>query len=113
MPIVVHFQSRLDPSDTTILPENGFQRMASPLILKALATGEDNAFPLILHLNTRLPSHVELHGPNGVFQGSTTMPVCSPLFGQIRNSPMGKHSSALDAFLDFAEFNNDFLRGGN
>ena len=111
MPIIVHFQSGSDPKDTTILPENGEERMASPLILKAMATGLDEACPIILRLNTRLPDRVALKGARGIHPESTKLPVRSNQFGQITNSPMAGHSSALEGFLAFAK-SEGFQGGG-
>ena len=48
MPIIFHFQSRDDPKDTTLKPAN-YERMASPLIVKAVATS-DGYCPLALVL---------------------------------------------------------------
>jgi hypothetical protein len=56
LPIVFHFQhqSRGDPNDTTLQVDGvkDATRMASPIILKALATSATTALPLALCLNS-------------------------------------------------------------
>lgn len=114
MPIITKFQGERqgDPPITTILPTGGNERMASPLILKAVCTGQEEAFPLILQLNTPLPSHVALKNGRDTVPDSDRIPVQSDQFIHMNSSPMRGYSSALEAFRGYAA-DCGYRQGGN
>ena len=52
LPIIFHFKSHGDPQDNTLVIDNDHDRMASPIITKALVVSPTEAYPLILALNS-------------------------------------------------------------
>lgn len=112
LPIIFHFKDsdernpQKEPADCLLLPSEENGRMASPLILKALACGSNAALPMILRLKTpRLEKVVVIqHGKDnkGCF-GSEA--IRRPDLATYKDSPMARRSptgSALEAFLQFA-----------
>ena len=105
LPIVekFHYQQTGDhPNNCTIYPLDS-ERMASPLIIKALAV-YGGALPIVLRLFTQVPAEVRVE-----FE---TLPEWYPTGAHVRradlsvypNSPMAKRTpsgSALGAFLNF------------
>jgi CRISPR-associated protein Cmr1 len=105
LPIVFHFKDKGDPEDTTLYPEKA-DRMASPLILKAVALGNGKYVPVIVGLRTKGVQKVELR------DGQEVLPLPNPTFIQdpklanYLNSPMKGRSSrgsAIEGFLNYAE----------
>jgi hypothetical protein len=77
--------------------------MASPLIFKPLATSATKALPCVFKLNTMpLDEVVLMRGTNEV-SGSRQYPIRSSSFAAMNPSPMRGFSSAIDAFLKYAE----------
>ena len=121
LPIVFHFKDRGDPpgnrnaDDFTLYPRlEDADRMASPLILKPLKFKNGFAVPLIVVLQTALPSSVELRQGN---ERTVKMPpgvrIRHPDLANYQHSPLRntKSGSALEAFVEFAQ-QNDYRRLG-
>jgi CRISPR-associated protein Cmr1 len=106
LPIIFHFIGQGVPADTTLQPVvDGLtqDRMASPLIFKPLATSATKALPCVFKLNTMpLDEVVLMRGTNEV-SGSRQYPIRSSSFAAMNPSPMRGFSSAIDAFLKYAE----------
>lgn len=112
LPIVFHFQNPSsdnpkDPEDTTLYPDQNRERMASPLILKALALANGKFVPIIIRLKTPPLTGVDLRDSK---KRSLTLPNPTLIRGtqltQYQNSPMNDRSpngSAIEAFLKFSE----------
>lgn len=112
LPIIFHFKDAGDPPDAELLPPGGKTRMASPLIIKALAMGRDYAVPMVACLTVK-----ELAGARVVVRGTrarllpgvggeTGYPVTvrNPSFAEYPGSPLARRSnkgSALEAFLEY------------
>lgn len=109
LPIVFHFKDAKDgdPQDSELYPSGGFQRMASPLILKSLALQKSQAIPMIMCLRTQPVMGVELKKvPRSPALGASD--IRRPDLAAYPNSPMAglsSHGSALEAFLNFARQN--------
>ncbi|MCL4514099.1 MAG: type III-B CRISPR module RAMP protein Cmr1 [Firmicutes bacterium] len=114
LPIVFHFKnepprgskgvSGRDPADGRLLPTGDTERMASPLILKALAVGPNQAIPMILQLKTQLPDGVIVEF-DGRAQRFGSDKIRRPDLSSYPHSPMSGRSpngSALEAFIEFA-----------
>ncbi len=105
LPIIFHFKDG-DPADTTLYPlvggEKKCDRMASPLIIKALGLASGNAVPIVLRLRTPQLKKVRLED-----ERRTPLRHSADLRGErlacYRKSPMAgtRSGSALDAFIDF------------
>ncbi|MER3416980.1 MAG: type III-B CRISPR module RAMP protein Cmr1 [Gemmataceae bacterium] len=112
LPIVFHFKfkDRGDPEDTVLYPGKGpdgesRERMASPLILKAVKLANNKFVPVIVQLRVPPLDSVDLR------QGNQSLPLPNPIFirgkklAEYPNSPMSRLSqngSALEAFIHFA-----------
>ncbi len=114
LPIIFHFKDRRsgDPADTELYPyvnETKRDRMASPLIIKALGLQNGNALPIVLRLHTPPLENVVLEGEEVVPGGRETIYGADNLRGEklagYHNSPMkGTASgSALEAFINFIQ----------
>jgi CRISPR-associated protein Cmr1 len=104
LPIIFHFKpGDGDPVDTTLVPNIiDAERFASPLILKAIACSETEAFPSIILLNGERVQSCRLMLKNNSVSNSERVPIQSPSFKTIDPSPMNGHESAIDAFLAYA-----------
>lgn len=106
LPIIFHFMGKGVPPDTTLQPVvDGItqDRMASPLILKSLALSIGTSVPSVLKMNTTpLDEVVLMNGINEV-NHSRSHPIRSRDFSSMFPSPMNGFSSAIDAFLKYAE----------
>jgi CRISPR-associated protein Cmr1 len=117
LPIIFHFKDQRegDPEDVTLYPttlkgsEVPPQRMASPLVLKALAVGnaaEPRAVPVILRLNVAPLAGVRVEGKQvrrGA--GGDTAQIRGQALATYDNAPMkglSQQGSALEAFLNYA-----------
>lgn len=123
LPIIFHFKdepkkgthvsqrSQHDPIQSQLLPKGGSGRMASPLIVKALAINKSTAVPLIMRLRTR-PLEGALLKPDSP-GNSKTSEVIEISDRMIRPEKPGHldwplarwwtgSGSALDAFIRFA-----------
>ena len=110
LPIIFQFKDKWtgDPVDTTLVPNiNDAERFASPLILKAIACSEAEAFPAIIVLNGKRVKSCRLMLNNNSVSNSERVPIKSDSFKTIDPSPMNGHESAIDAFLAYAQ--NAFL----
>lgn len=110
LPIIFHFKDLGEPADTTLYPlvaDEKYDRMASPLIIKALGLANGKAVPICLRLRTPVVETVQLDGnKNG-------NKVCLHKTDNLRggylatypNSPMAgtPSGSALDAFMNFIQ----------
>lgn len=105
LPIVFHFQSRMDPSDHTLeAAGDGATRMASPIILKPLAISEDKAVPMAVVLNA---PHVwdvpgaRFHGQQGLIPPDQ---LNNPQKAE-QTQPLKQFSAqnARDAFVEFVK----------
>lgn len=114
LPIVFHFQGQGEPPDTVLYPSSvpdgeARERMASPLILKALALANGNAVPLILRLVTPPLTGVDLRqGSSSLNLPASTVTRASRL-AMYRDSPLASSpaGSTVEAFLQHAR-NNGF-----
>ena len=109
LPIVFHFKRGPDsPNDAELYPDGNSQRLASPVILKALAVGDGTkAVPMLLRLLTP-----PLQGARLKASGVPVPPVIGtqeirrPDLATYNNSPLKGRStegSALEGFVKFAE----------
>jgi CRISPR-associated protein Cmr1 len=117
LPIIFHFKDgpskgsrdipNRDPAKRQLLPVGGTERMASPLILKALAMKPDQALPMILKLKTQLPDGVIVKsidfdekehsfGSDKIRRSDLCSYPHSPMSGRSQNG------SAMEAFINFA-----------
>ena len=122
LPIVIHFKDgahdkdskQKDPRDTELYPVvNGERssRMASPLLIKALAAADGTAVPLIAALRTSELEEVELVSERQVIPGSSNCRIRDARFATYDKSPlMGRspRGSAIDAFIEFAATDRNF-----
>jgi CRISPR-associated protein Cmr1 len=104
MPIVMHFKGPGDSPNDCIIepaePEMKTSRMASPIILRPLASADGKFVAMVLRLSAPKPSGVRIdaHDHVGGFDE-----IERPGFADYDNSPMkGTNGSALDAFMAFA-----------
>lgn len=117
LPIIFHFKDAGDPPPTQLvpdLPDGRSTRMASPLILKPLAFGQETAIPVILQLVTRGIASVVLEQIKPLRQ-IETKPVRAAVSMDYLHSPVGRsqksntirstNGSALEAFRNFAKEN--------
>ncbi|MDI6871118.1 MAG: type III-B CRISPR module RAMP protein Cmr1 [Bacillota bacterium] len=118
LPIVFHFKEVSgrwpEPQDLTLYPADG-QRMASPLILKALAVGGGGAAQVIVPLKVEPVKAVRLESknpqvmaalPKDPFRRDTILrPDLKGSESPLRFSPKG---SAVEAFLNFARQEGGF-----
>ncbi|MGC9260118.1 MAG: type III-B CRISPR module RAMP protein Cmr1 [Phycisphaerae bacterium] len=109
LPIIFHFKDAGDgdPADTTLYPLVGGEkcdRMASPLIIKAMGLENGGAVPIVLRLRTPQLEKVQLkdagkppeYGPEELRGGRLAKYEKSPM----ADTPSG---SALDAFINFIQ----------
>lgn len=113
LPIITHFKDSgrngLDPEDTELYPvknEKKKDRMASPVIVKPLATDKTKAVALIAVLNAPLPDNLELHlkGKN-LLQGQQAEIITSAA-ATYDKSPLKNRSprgDAIEALIAFAK----------
>lgn len=112
MPIRLHFKDakRGDPPDTDILPvDAASSRMASPLIVKALALSPTAAVPIIMCLQAKTVSGVRVivssaKGRPARVEKKGADAIRNPVFAGYLNSPLRGRSpagSALEAFLRY------------
>jgi CRISPR-associated protein Cmr1 len=106
LPIIFHFRDGRagDPPDTTLYPKvhgRRFERMASPLIIKALGLADGRAVPIVLRLRTPTLEAVRLEGDDGFLHESRNLRGGN--LAGYANSPMAgtPSGSALDAFMNF------------
>lgn len=119
LPIVFHFQEKGDPPDTVLYPDkdsqgNRRERMASPLILKALALQNGQCVPLILRLKTSSLTGVDLRQGERSLELPDPTYIRDPKLAKYHDSPLRiqrfakpgdqvtETGSALDAFIAFA-----------
>jgi CRISPR-associated protein Cmr1 len=114
LPIVFHFQGRGEPPgrydlpDAALYPRDGdgntLERMASPLILKAVVMAGKDAVPVILRLSTPPLMSVDLRRGDQSLALPPTTVVRAPRLAIYRNSPLASapSGSATDAFIKFA-----------
>jgi len=114
LPIVFHFKDKGDPQDTVLYPGPGSNgsprdRMASPLILKAVALQNGRYVPMIVCLRVPELTEVDLRR-NGI---PLPLPrptlIRDPSLASYPNSPLAnrtRQGSALEAFLAFAQSRN-------
>lgn len=114
LPIVFHFQGRGEPPDVTLYPQSepggtSRERMASPLILKPLALGNNQAIPVIVRLLTPQLTGIELRQNNTVLSLPAATVVQDPRLAEYLNSPLAGSSSgsAIEAFMTFARSRNN------
>lgn len=123
MPIIFHFQSKSDPSDSELLPystgrkdgDKGASRMASPLIIRPFLFKNRQAAAMILRLDTPPLEGVllkpiggkakpQVFGRDSIvneqFASYPKSPLGSPETGHPARSAKG---SALEGFLSFAK----------
>lgn len=108
LPIVFQFQHNEVPQ-TVLYPRRGellAERMASPLILKALALADKTAVPAIIPLDVPWFTDVDLTegGRNSIRQTFPYSSVHRPNLATYANSPLAAsaNGSAIEAFLAFA-----------
>jgi CRISPR-associated protein Cmr1 len=103
LPIVFHFKGDDFPNDSELYPL-GYKRMASPLILKALALAPDRAVPMVARLTAPPVTALELTKVRTA--GSLgEKEIRRPDLATYPNSPLAgrtKQGSALEAFINFA-----------
>ena len=107
LPIMFHFKDQRDgdPDDTTLYPYiggNKCDRMASPLIIKALGLQNNKAVPIVLRLRTLPLQTVRLDIGGRPYDT-----------GRLRGAPLAQYDkspmngtasgSALDAFINFVQ----------
>ncbi len=126
LPIVFHFkdgarnltQRNVDPIDTELYPIVGGERrsrMASPLIIKALATADGKAVPLIVSLQTPALEQVELVHKQQEIEGARECAIRGRQLADYEKSPMkqrNQQGSAIEAFLAFATQDRKFASLG-
>lgn len=124
LPIVFHFKDgardqhsqQQDPRETELYPVvNGERsgRMASPLVIKALAAADGTAMPLIAALQTPDLGEVELISERQGIPGSSDCHIRDARFATYEGSPLKGRSSrgsAIDAFIAFATTDHKFRR---
>ena len=124
LPIVFHFKDgakdkgskRQDLRDTELYPVvNGERssRMASPLLIKALAAADGTAMPLIAALRTPELDEIELVSEGQGILGSKGCRIRDARFATYDRSPLkgrSPHGSAIDAFIEFATTDRSFKR---
>ena len=107
LPII--FQRMGPGNGPTLVPDcadrnSDVDRMASPLVLKPMATSESQSAPIIARFNNDGNFAVCLRdGLKRIIPGSQGFPVRSDRFASMNPSPMNGFSSAIDAFLKYAE----------
>ncbi len=122
LPILFHFKDgasdnrtqQKDPRETELYPiVNGQRcgRMASPLVIKALAAADGTALSLIAVLRTPSVENVELVSDRQVIHGSTNCHIRHERFATYEGSPLkgrNENGSAIDAFIAFATIDRGF-----
>jgi len=111
LPIVFHFPPRQgEPEDTVLYPENNSngkqrERMASPLILKALRFANGDNVPLILRLKTESLTGVDLRSGHQTLPLPRSTVTVAPKLATYAGSPLAKSTqgSAVEALLEFAK----------
>lgn len=109
LPIIFHFNGDQggDPHDTTLYPLVGgekCERMASPLIIKAMGLSNGGAVPIILRLRTPQLGSVRLEGAGEPMQYGPGQ-LRGARLAEYEKSPMAgtPSGSALDAFINFIQ----------
>ena len=108
LPLVFHFKDRGDsPNDCEVYPAmEGLDstRMGSPLILKALALGENSAVPLIFRMKAREVTGVRVRFQSeGRSAAGLKLPVSSEASWPQGLAGIPSKTSAVDSFLLFAK----------
>lgn len=109
MPIIFHFIDKAsgDPPDTELAPSAECSRMASPLILKALAIGPDVALPIALRFRTEPLNSAVLKMQNQVKGTFDVSCITHERLSRYNNSPMEGLSvkgCVLEAFMNFLDW---------
>jgi CRISPR-associated protein Cmr1 len=109
LPIVFHFKDAKEPNETQLEPQDT-NRMASPVILKALAFSETKSVPMALFMRRPNLSGVKIN-TSPPFQGTKDDVVTNVSMTTYANSPMNqldgnknklsKNGAALVAFANF------------
>ena len=124
LPIVFHFKDgardqrsqQQDPRETELYPVvNGERsgRMASPLVIKALAAADGSAMQLVAALRAPDVEKVELISERKSIPGSSDCQIRDARFETYERSPLKGRSlrgSAIDAFIAFATKDRSFKR---
>lgn len=110
LPIVFHFKDRDDPPDTVLYPGGGpegqRERMASPLILKAVALQNDQFVPAIVRLKTPPLTAVDLRKDHQSPPLPRTSRIRDPQLANYPKSPLqgrATSGSAIEGFLAYAQ----------
>lgn len=113
LPIITHFKDSgrngLDPEDTELYPVKDKEkkdRMASPVIVKPLATDKTKAVALIAVLNAPLPDNLELHlkGENLLKgQQAEIITSASATYGKSPLKNRSPRGDAIEALIAFAK----------
>lgn len=107
LPIGFQFKGPGEPGKYRLVPGRG-ERMASPLILKPLATEENKAVPMLMRLRTEPLEAVALipedRGGDAARREFTVDAIRGRNIADSVNGPLVSHESgsALDAFMEFA-----------
>jgi CRISPR-associated protein Cmr1 len=113
LPIIFHFKDANDPPDTQLYPvfpgpgKIKADRMASPLILRAIRCANGETYSVIIRLRTHQITRVVLVGKQLEANGI----VSSTELARYRDSPLRwapKTGSALDAFIGFVKAERQF-----
>jgi hypothetical protein len=111
MPIQFKFMNPGDnENNCELLPAGALTRMASPVILRPFAVAQDQAYAMILRLNTPGVDTARLKAMKGTPAPSTALDGRAVPAGEIRNaaaaghpgSPLSGFDSAVGAFLHYA-----------
>jgi CRISPR-associated protein Cmr1 len=110
LPIIFHFKDGGDPPDTQLYPfmpgsKKASDRMASPLILRAVKCINGEIYPIIIRFNTSRLEKLVLKGKSGR-ELETIDVIGSRKLAEYPNSPLnwppnGGTGSSLDAFIAF------------